>query len=203
MLIRFRSSTALSEATLTSINQEVGCSTDPLISFRTQLSNIQESVSKTHDAVIFQTTTVNSVLQSISVAPRSRLYATNELPSTQAALNSGEWHNEYTKQETHLNNRASCNYAVSRRPLSPKPMTPLEASPNFFAESYRRCSGPNILSCGHRFFRTTDPGQLQDERLQAVLPKFIQVQAMAYYLHTNTVLIQILRCYEYRATRQR
>lgn len=136
MLIRFRSSTARSEATLTSISQEVRCSTDPLISFRTQLSNIQDSVSKTHDAVMFHTTTVNSVLQSISVAPRNHLYANNELLSNQGALSSGEWYNEYTKQETDLNNPARRNYAVSRRSLSPKPITPLEASRNFFAESY-------------------------------------------------------------------
>ena len=63
---------------------------------------------------MLQTTTVNSVLQSISVAPRSYLYATNELPSTQGALSSG----------------------VLTSSLSPKPMTPLEASRNFFAESY-------------------------------------------------------------------
>ncbi|MCJ1265528.1 hypothetical protein MMC22_005408, partial [Lobaria immixta] len=130
------SSTARSEATLTSISQQVGCSTDPLISLRTQLSNIQESVSKTHDAVMVQTNTVNSVLQSMSVAPRSHLYATNELPLTQGALSSEEWYNEYTNQKTHLNNRASGNYAISRRSLSPTPMTPLEASRNFFAESY-------------------------------------------------------------------
>jgi hypothetical protein len=136
VLIRFRSSTTRSEATLTPVSQEVGCSTDPLISLRVQLSNIQESVSKTHDAVMFQATTVNSVLQSISVAPRSHLYATNELPSTQGALSSGEWYNEYTKHETHLNNGASRNYAVSRRSLSPEPVTILEASRNFFAESY-------------------------------------------------------------------
>ncbi len=136
MLIRFRSSNARSETILTSISQEVGCSTDPLITLCTQLSNIQDSVSKTHDAVMFRTTTVNSVLQSISVAPRSHSYPTNDLPSTQGALSSGEWYNESTKHETHVNNRASRNYAVSRRSLSPKPVTPLEVSGNFFAESY-------------------------------------------------------------------
>lgn len=136
MLIRFRSSTARSEATLTAISQEVGCSTDPLVSLRTQLSNIQESVSKTHDAVMFQTTAVNSVLQSISVAPQSHLHATNEFPSTQDALSSGEARDEHTKHETYLKNRASRNYTVSRRSLSPKPVTALEASRNFFAESY-------------------------------------------------------------------
>lgn len=77
---------------------------------------------------MIQTTTVNSVLQSISVAPRSHLFATNELPSTQGALNSGAWCNEYSG--------ASHDYAVSRRSLSPNQMTPLEASQKFFAESY-------------------------------------------------------------------
>lgn len=134
--MRFRSLTTQSEATLTSISQDVGCSTDLLISFRTQLANIQESVSNTHDAVMIQTTAMNSVLQSVSVAPRSHLYATNELPSTQGTLSSGAWCNGYTKQETHLHSCASHDYAVSRRSLSPQPMTPLEASGKFFAESY-------------------------------------------------------------------
>ena len=78
---------------LASIGPDVGCATDSLVSFRTQLSNIEEAVSKTHDAVMTQKTAVDSVLQSFSVAPRSR-----------------------------------CQ--------TPEPMTPLEASQNFFAESY-------------------------------------------------------------------
>ena len=112
-------------ATSTSISQGVGCLTDPLISFRTQLSNIQESVSKTHDAVMIQKTTVDSVLQSLSVAPQSHLCATNELPSNQCVLSSG--------------GRCKCasdGYAVPRCSLSPTPMTALEGSGNFFAESY-------------------------------------------------------------------
>lgn len=123
--MRFRASTTQPGATSTSISQDVDCSTDPLISFRAQLSDIQASVSKTHDAVMIQKTTVDSVLQSLSAAPRSHLCATNELPSNQCVLSSG--------------GRCKCashDYAVSRRSLFPKPMTPLEASRNFHAESY-------------------------------------------------------------------
>ena len=50
---------------------------------------------------------------------------THELPSNQCTLGSGAW----CKCASH-------DHAVSRRLLSPKPMTPVEASPNFFAESY-------------------------------------------------------------------
>lgn len=85
---------------------------------------------------MFQTTTVNSVLQSISVGPRSQLCATDELSSIQGALGSGEWYNQYTKHETLLNNPASHSCAVSGPSLSSKPVTPLEASRNFFSESY-------------------------------------------------------------------
>lgn len=70
MLIRFRSLTAQSEATLTPIGQEFGCSVDPLIGLRT------------HDAVMLQTNTMNSVLQSLLVAFQSHLYAINELSLT-------------------------------------------------------------------------------------------------------------------------
>ena len=110
---------------LASIGPDVGCATDSLVSFRTQLSNIEEAVSKTHDAVMTQKTAVDSVLQSFSVAPRSHSYATNGLPSNRCTLSSGARHK-----------CASHNYAVSRGSLSPEPMTPLEASQNFFAESY-------------------------------------------------------------------
>ena len=79
---------------------------------------------------------VNSVLQSISVGPRSQLYATDELSSIQDALGSGEWPKQSKKYETHLNNTASRSCAASGPPFSPRPVTPLEASRNFFPESY-------------------------------------------------------------------
>ena len=177
--MRFRAVTTHSGSTSTSISQNVGCSTDSLISFRTQLSNMQESVSKTHDAVMIQKTTVDSVLQSLSVAPRSHIYATNELPLDQCVLSSGA----LCKCPSHY-------YAVSRCSLSPKPMTPLEASRNFFCRIiYRRSSGSDILSRGHRFFRTSGAGRLQNKRLQAVSLRFIQALAMAHRFHSNTVVV--------------
>ena len=133
--MRFRALTTQSWATSLLVSQDVGCSTDPLISFRTQLSNIQESVSKTYDAVMSQRTIVDSVFQPLSVAPRSHIHATNERPSNQCTLSSG----------------ASCkclshDHAVSRRSLSSKPVIPLEVSPNFFAESYT-VDGQVPISC--------------------------------------------------------
>lgn len=123
--MHFRSLTTQSGTMLNSISPDVGCVTDSLVSFRTQLSNIEEAVSKTHDAVMTQKTAVDSVLKSFSVASRSHSSPTRELPSGQCTLSSGPW----CKCASH-------NYAVCRRSLSPEPMTPLEASRRFFAESY-------------------------------------------------------------------
>ena len=103
MLICVRFSTDQSEASSASITQEAGCSTDAVTSLRTQLSSIQDSISKTQDMINFQATKVDSVLESISVA------SWNQSPTIH-------------------------NNTVSRRP--PNPMTALEASRSFFAESY-------------------------------------------------------------------
>ena len=54
---------------------------------------------------------------------------------------------------------------------------------------YRRRSGPDILSRGHPFFRTSDAGWLQNKRVQIVSSQFIQALAMAHRFHTNTVLV--------------
>lgn len=128
--ISFRSSAAQSEATLISISREVGCSTDSSITLRTQLANIQETISKTHDAVAVQGATVNSALQSIAAGLNRQLCATDEPSSSQGALSSGESDHQCAKKS------ASNSYAMLGASLSPKPMTPLERSQNFYPESY-------------------------------------------------------------------
>ncbi|KAI4162645.1 MAG: hypothetical protein LQ342_003691 [Letrouitia transgressa] len=124
------SSAAQSEATLISISREVGCSTDSSITLRTQLANIQETISKTHDAVAVQGATVNSALQSIAAGLNRQLCATDEPSSSQGALSSGESDHQCAKKS------ASNSYAMLGASLSPKPMTPLERSQNFYPESY-------------------------------------------------------------------
>ncbi|KAL9610742.1 MAG: hypothetical protein Q9167_004561 [Letrouitia subvulpina] len=125
------SSAAQSEATLMSISREVGCSTDSSNTLRAQLSTIQESISKTHDAVVMQGTAVNSVLQSMAVGLNRQLYATDEPYSMQDIVGSGD-----TKHATLPNNSASGSCATFGLSLSPKPITLLESSQNFYPESY-------------------------------------------------------------------
>ena len=133
--MRFRASPIQPGTTSSLTSQDVSCSKNPLISFRTQLSNIRESVSKTHDAVMIQKTTVDSVLQSLSGAPRCHTNATNEPCSNQYSLSSGAWCKCPSDHDV-----------VSRRLLSPEPMTPLEGSQNFFAESYT-VNAQILISC--------------------------------------------------------
>ena len=136
LLICSRSSTAQPDVSLTIASQEVGCSTDSLSSLRAQLSNIQDSVLKTHDAVILQTTAVNSVLQSISVPAQRHVRAINESPLNQEALSLENRYKDDANDETRRGYQTNCGYTFSSRSLSPTPMTSLEASRQFFPESY-------------------------------------------------------------------
>ena len=90
---------------------------------------------ETQDAVIFQTNMVNSVLQSVSAGPSSQLCASDEHSSVQDAMGLLEWSNQYASYQ-YFPRRPPSQKTDNSGPLYPEPVTLLEASQNFFAESY-------------------------------------------------------------------
>ena len=84
---------------------------------------------------MLHTTMLNSVLHSVSAGSKSQLYATDERLLMQGTIASGEWSNQYAKHQD-FSSRAPSQKIADSGPFYSEPITPLEASRNFFAESY-------------------------------------------------------------------
>lgn len=148
---------------MVSISRDIGHSKETSLSLDRQLSEIQQSLSKTHHALLSQTSAVNCILQSISSGPGGQLRSVEQrcplswranrdfmetaidndtsqsrqqTNPAQRLLDSTGRHEQGHEQESVLEGSAAFAHVFSEAMVSPKPTSLFEVSQNFFPEIY-------------------------------------------------------------------
>ena len=127
----------LNLVTALAASREIDSATSPAHNLHSQLFKLEQSVSDTQNAVSAQTSVMNSMLQFMSGAEHCRGCLNIATHSAQSLLiHSGRTKEDAGTHETFISLCPNHSCVTSKQALSPRLLTPLERSSNFYGESY-------------------------------------------------------------------